>query len=73
MSGKIGLKPTLTAIKNGINIALANKETLVMAGDIVMDLAKQNGVSIIPVDSEHCAIHQCIKDISQVDRLIITA
>lgn len=73
VSGKIGLKPTLTAIKNGINIALANKETLVMAGDIVMDLAKQNGVSIIPVDSEHCAIHQCIKDISQVDRLIITA
>ena len=72
-SGKIGLKPTLTAIKNGINIALANKETLVMAGDIVMKLAKENGVSVIPVDSEHCAIHQCIKDISQVSKLIITA
>ena len=72
-SGKIGLKPTLTAIQNKINIALANKETLVMAGDIVMKLAKENGVSIIPVDSEHCAIHQCIKDISQVSKLIITA
>ena len=72
-SGKIGLRPTLTAIKNGINIALANKETLVMAGDIVMKEAKNHGVKIIPVDSEHCAIHQCIKDISQVDKLIITA
>ena len=73
VSGKIGLRPTITAIKNGINIALANKETLVMAGDIVMKLAKENGVDIIPVDSEHCAIHQCIKDISQVEKLIITA
>ena len=72
-SGKIGLKPTLTAIKNGINIALANKETLVMAGDIVMAEAKKHNVKIIPVDSEHCAIHQCIKDISQVGKLIITA
>lgn len=72
-SGKIGLKPTLTAIKNGINIALANKETLVMAGDIVMSEAKKYNVNIIPVDSEHSAIHQCIKDISQVSKLIITA
>ncbi len=72
-SGKVGLKPTLTAIKNGIDIALANKETLVMAGDIVMSEAKKYGVNIIPVDSEHCAIHQCIKDINQVDKLIITA
>ena len=73
VSGKVGLKPTITAINNGIDIALANKETLVMAGDIVIPLAKEKGVNIIPVDSEHCAIHQCIKDISQVDRLIITA
>lgn len=73
VSGKIGLKPTLTAINNGIDIALANKETLVMAGDIVMPLAKEKGVNIIPVDSEHCAIHQCIKDITQVEKLIITA
>ena len=72
-SGKIGLKPTLTAIKNGIDIALANKETLVMAGDIVMAEAKKYGVNIIPVDSEHCAIHQCIKNINPVDKLIITA
>lgn len=72
-SGKIGLKPTLKAIENGIDIALANKETLVMAGDIVMQKAKECNVKIIPVDSEHCAIHQCIKDISQVDKLIITA
>ena len=73
VSGKIGLKPTITAIKNGIDIALANKETLVMAGDIVMKLAKDNNVNIVPVDSEHCAIHQCIKNISQVEKLIITA
>src|SRR5574344_239254 len=73
VSGKIGLRPTLKAIDNGIDIALANKETLVMAGDIVMKKAKEAGVHIIPVDSEHCAIHQCIKDINQVDKLIITA
>lgn len=73
VSGKIGLKPTLRAIANGIDIALANKETLVMAGDIVMQKAKNAGVKIIPVDSEHCAIHQCIKEISQVEKLIITA
>lgn len=73
VSGKVGLRPTLTAIDNGIDIALANKETLVMAGDIVMPRAKEKGVNIIPVDSEHCAIHQCIKDIFQVDKLIITA
>lgn len=73
VSGRIGLKPTITAINNGIDIALANKETLVMAGDIVMPLAKEKRVNIIPVDSEHCAIHQCIKDIAQVEKLIITA
>lgn len=73
VSGRIGLKPTLSAIKNKINIALANKETLVMAGDIVMREAKENGVNILPIDSEHCAIHQCIKDIADVKKLIITA
>ncbi len=73
VSGKIGLKPTLTAIENKIDIALANKETLVMAGDIVMSKAKENGVNILPVDSEHSAIHQCIKDRQFVDKLIITA
>ena len=73
VSGNTGLKPTLTAIENGIDIALANKETLVTAGDIVMKKAMEKGVSIIPVDSEHCAIHQCIKNINQVSKLIITA
>lgn len=73
VSGKIGLKPTLKAIENKIDIALANKETLVMAGSIVMELAKANGVKILPVDSEHSAIHQCIKNIAQVEKLIITA
>lgn len=77
VTGKIGLKPTLAAIENKIDIALANKETLVMAGEIVMKAAAENGVSILPVDSEHSAIHQCIKDvsgnISEVKKMIITA
>ncbi len=74
VSGKIGLRPTLKAIENGIDIALANKETLVMAGDIVMKRAKNAGVKILPVDSEHSAIFQCIHGESEkVDRLIITA
>lgn len=74
VSGKIGLKPTLSAIENGIDIALANKETLVMAGDIVMQKAKEANVKILPVDSEHSAIFQCIDGNDKlVDRLIITA
>ncbi len=73
VSGKVGLKPTMTAIRNKINIALANKETLVMAGDIVMDEVKKSGISLVPIDSEHCAIHQCIKNIEDVSKLIITA
>lgn len=58
--GYAGLKPTLSAIEAGKHIALANKETLVVAGDIVTDLAKQKGVNIYPVDSEHSAIFQCL-------------
>ena len=73
VSGKVGLKPTLKAIENSIDIALANKETLVMAGEIVMAKAREKGVKILPVDSEHSAIHQCIKDINLVRKLIITA
>lgn len=73
VSGKIGLKPTITAIRNNIDIALANKETLVMAGDIVMAEVQKHGVKLIPIDSEHCAIHQCIKNINDVSKLIITA
>lgn len=73
VSGKIGLRPTLKAIENKIDIALANKETLVMAGDIVMKKVKESGISLLPVDSEHSAIHQCIKNINDVEKLIITA
>lgn len=73
VSGKTGLKPTLAAIENNIDVALANKETLVMAGDIVMKRAKENGVKILPVDSEHGAIHQCLSNRKEVERLVITA
>lgn len=73
VSGKIGLKPTIEAIKKKKNIALANKETLVMAGDIVMKLARENNVRILPVDSEHSAIFQCINGNKSVKNLIITA
>ena len=73
VSGKTGLKPTLAAIENGIDVALANKETLVMAGDIVMKRAQEKGVKILPVDSEHGAIHQCLSERKEVEKLIITA
>lgn len=73
VSGKTGLRPTLAAIENKINIALANKETLVMAGDIIMKAAKESAVNILPIDSEHSAIYQCIKNIDEVKKLIITA
>ncbi|CAM4225485.1 1-deoxy-D-xylulose-5-phosphate reductoisomerase [Lacicoccus alkaliphilus] len=73
--GSIGLPPTLTAIENGKDIALANKETLVAAGEIVMDKAREHDVQIIPVDSEHSAIFQCMRgeSPSEIKRLIITA
>jgi len=73
--GIAGLVPTMNAIKSGVNIALANKETLVTAGSIVIDAAKDNNVSILPVDSEHSAIFQCIgkHPQSEINRLIITA
>lgn len=73
--GSIGLKPTVEAIKIKRNIALANKETLVMAGEIVMQLAKENQVSIFPIDSEHSAIYQVLvgEDKENIKRLIITA
>ena len=72
--GIAGLKPTMDAIKSGVNIALANKETLVTAGRLVIDAARENKVSILPVDSEHSAIFQCIGNHSQnqINRLIIT-
>lgn len=73
--GFAGLKPTLSAIDAKKNIAIANKETLVAAGSIVMTAVKKNGVRLLPVDSEHCAIHQCIgkNDPHEIDRLILTA
>ncbi len=70
----VGLKPTLKAIENGTDIALANKETLVMAGDIVTKAAKQAGVKILPVDSEHSAILQSSGgNFHLLNKIIITA
>lgn len=73
--GSIGLKPTIHAIEQGIDIALANKETLVVAGEIVMKKAKEHGVNILPVDSEHSAIFQCLngENHKNIEKLIITA
>lgn len=74
--GMAGLKPTLTAIEAGKDIALANKETLVAGGRIVIDSAKRKNVKIYPVDSEHSAIFQCLQGVSEkkwVKKLILTA
>ena len=73
--GSIGLPATIQAIKEKKKIAIANKETLVTAGHIVMDMANQYGVPIIPVDSEHSAIFQCLQGEQKknIERLIITA
>ena len=73
--GMIGIRPTIAAMKAGKNIALANKETLVTAGHIIMPLAKEYGVSILPVDSEHSAILQSMQGEkrSQVSKILLTA
>ncbi|HEY8659422.1 MAG TPA: 1-deoxy-D-xylulose-5-phosphate reductoisomerase [Hanamia sp.] len=73
--GFAGLKPTLKAVEKGKAIALANKETLVVAGDIVMQLAVENRVPIIPVDSEHSAIFQCLvgETRNKIEKVILTA
>ena len=73
--GYAGLKPTLTAIENGKPIALANKETLVVAGEIIMQKAIEKRVPIIPVDSEHSAIFQCLvgEKSSRIEKIILTA
>ena len=75
MVGMIGLRPVMEAIRAGKDIALANKETLVTAGHIIMPLAKEYGVSILPVDSEHSAIFQCLngEKKSQIETLFLTA
>ncbi len=74
ISGFAGLLPTMSAVKSCRRIALANKETLVAAGDIVMTAAKEHGCEIVPVDSEHSAIFQCLKagKKDEVKRLILT-
>ncbi|MBR0261602.1 MAG: 1-deoxy-D-xylulose-5-phosphate reductoisomerase [Selenomonadaceae bacterium] len=75
MSGFAGLEPTIKAINGGKNIALANKETLVVAGELVTKLAKTRGVKILPVDSEHGAFFQCLQgeDSRTIEKLLLTA
>lgn len=73
--GMIGIRPTIAAMEEGKDIALANKETLVTAGHIIMPLAKEKGVRLLPVDSEHAAIFQCLngeKD-NQIHKILLTA
>jgi 1-deoxy-D-xylulose-5-phosphate reductoisomerase len=72
VSGLAGLLPTMEAISCKKQIALANKETLVSGGSLVIEAAHKNGVKIIPVDSEHSAIYQCLDQAADVDKLIIT-
>lgn len=73
--GNAGLELTVEAIKSGKNIALANKETLVTAGEIIMPLCEEYGVSLLPVDSEHSAIFQCLngENIKKIKKIILTA
>lgn len=75
MVGMIGIRPTVQAIQSGKTIALANKETLVCAGEYIMGLAQKHQVPILPVDSEHCAIFQCLQGVKseQVKKILITA
>ena len=75
MVGMAGLRPTLAAIREGKRVALANKETLVCAGPLVLEEARDYGARILPVDSEHCALFQCLegnRDRGEVKRLILT-
>ncbi len=75
MSGFAGLEPTIKAINGRKNIALANKETLVVAGELVTKLAEARGVKILPVDSEHGAFFQCLQgeDLNSIEKLLLTA
>ena len=72
--GNVGLVPTIDAIKAKKRILLANKETLVTGGEIIIPLAKDNGVEIVPVDSEHCAVFQCLQgsDCNDVSKILLT-
>jgi len=73
--GSVGLKPTIAAIEAKKDIGLANKETLVVAGELVMGLAKQHNVKIVPVDSEHSAIFQCLvgEEQNEIEKILLTA
>ena len=75
MMGFAGLEPTMKALEAKKNIALANKETLVVAGELVMSRAKEQGVAILPVDSEHCAFYQCLQGEGRdtIEKLLLTA
>jgi 1-deoxy-D-xylulose-5-phosphate reductoisomerase len=75
LMGSVGLKPTIAAIKAKKDIGLANKETLVVAGNLVTDLAREYGVNIIPVDSEHSAIFQCLvgEEKNPIEKIYLTA
>lgn len=75
MVGFAGLEPTINAIKAGKDIALANKETLVVAGELITDLARQHQVKLLPVDSEHSAIFQCLvgEEKNPIEKIILTA
>ena len=73
MVGYAGLKPTINAIKAGKTIALANKETLVVAGELITELAQQYRTPILPVDSEHSAIFQCLEMNNSISKVILTA
>lgn len=73
--GMIGIRPTIEAIKAGKDIAIANKETLVCAGHLILPLVKEKGVKLLPVDSEHSAIFQCLKgeEENEISRILLTA
>lgn len=72
--GYAGLAPTLAALKTGKRLCLANKESLVVAGELVTDIARQHGAKIVPIDSEHSAVWQCIESSrSRVEKIILTA
>ena len=75
LMGSVGLKPTIVAIKAGKNIALANKETLVVAGELITQLATEHQVKILPVDSEHSAIFQCLvgEEQNEIEKIYLTA
>ena len=73
--GAVGLVPTYRAVEAGKDVALANKETLVMAGALIVSMAKATGARVLPIDSEHCALHQCLdgRGAHEVRRLVLTA